>query len=297
MSTALCHVELPGVRCTRRGKVRDIFEVGDQLLLVSTDRVSAFDVVLPEGIPDKGKVLNQLSLFWFERLQNVCANHVVESEVERFPEPLRRHGELLRGRATLVRRLDMVPIECIVRGYLVGSGWKEYRQSGSVSGVPLPEGLREAGRLSEPIFTPSTKAENGHDEAISFAEVERTVGAELAARLRQTSLRLYSRAAQQAAARGILIADTKLEFGLDGSSLVLADEVLTPDSSRFWLAREYGPERIPASMDKQYVRDYLQALEWNKQPPAPHLPPEVVARTREKYLQIFHLLTGAELQG
>jgi phosphoribosylaminoimidazole-succinocarboxamide synthase len=284
------------VRARTRGKVRDIFDIDDRLLLVSTDRISAFDVILPEGIPDKGKVLNQLSLFWFERLASICPHHVVESRVDRYPQPLAGHRNLLEGRSMLVRRLRMLPVECVVRGYLVGSGWKEYRQGGSVSGVTLPAGLKEADRLPEPIFTPSSKSHSGHDEAITFAQVEQQVGGKLAESLREVSLQLFRQATREAAASGIIIADTKFEFGLDGDELVLADEALTPDSSRFWLAQDYGPGVTPPSFDKQYVRDYLETLAWDKTPPAPHLPPEVVERTREKYLDIFRRLTGRELQ-
>jgi len=296
MSATVMEVDLPGVHLRSRGKVRDIFDLGDRLLLVSTDRISAFDVVLPEGIPDKGKVLNQVSLFWFERLAGVCPHHVLESEVRRFPEPLPGHRTLLSGRSMVVRRLQMVPVECVVRGYLAGSGWKEYRERGSVCGVKLPAGLSEAEQLGEPIFTPTTKAETGHDEAISFEEVERRVGADLARRLRGVSLQLYSEALGYARARGILIADTKFEFGLDGRTLVLADEALTPDSSRFWPAAEYRPGSNPPSLDKQYVRDYLETLGWNKKPPAPHLPAEVVVRTRDKYVSLYRQLSGRELQ-
>ncbi len=296
MSATVMEIDLPDVRLRSRGKVRDIFDLGDRLLIVSTDRISAFDVVLPEGIPDKGKVLNQVSLFWFERLAGVCPHHVLESEVRRFPEPLPRHRTLLSGRSMVVRRLQMVPVECVVRGYLAGSGWKEYRERGSVCGVKLPAGLSEAEQLGEPIFTPTTKADAGHDEAISFEEVEREVGADLARRLRKVSLRLYSEAFGYARARGILIADTKFEFGLDGKTLVLADEALTPDSSRFWPAAEYRPGCNPPSLDKQYVRDYLETLGWKKKPPAPHLPAEVVARTRDKYVSLYRQLSGRDLQ-
>ncbi|MCZ6778546.1 MAG: phosphoribosylaminoimidazolesuccinocarboxamide synthase [Acidobacteria bacterium] len=296
MTEALCSVEIPGVRARARGKVRDIFEAGDHLLLVSTDRISAFDVILPEGVPDKGRVLNQLSLFWFERLASICPHHVLESRVARYPAPFNEHRELLEGRSILVRRLEMFPVECVVRGYLVGSGWKEYQQCGSVSGVALPAGLKKADRLPEPIFTPSSKAQDGHDESINYERVERLVGVALASRLRELSLKLYSSAAQQASANGIIIADTKFEFGLHGEEVVLGDEALTPDSSRFWLAKEYRPGSTPPSYDKQYVRDYLETLSWDKKPPAPHLPAEVVERSRHKYLDIFRRLTGRELQ-
>ncbi len=296
MPTVVLQTELPGVRLLSRGKVRDVFEVDGRLLLVSTDRISAFDVVLAEGVPDKGKVLNQVSLFWFERLAAICPNHVVETDVRRFPEPLPRHAERLSGRSTLVRRLDMLPVECVVRGYLTGSGWKEYRERGSVCGVSVPAGLREAEKLPEPIFTPTTKAASGHDEAISFEEVEERVGRERAGRLRHTSIALYASAALYAETRGLLIADTKFEFGLDGEQLILADEALTPDSSRFWPAAEYRPGRTPPSFDKQYVRDYLEGLKWDKKPPPPRLPAEVVQGAADRYRELFRLLTGRDIQ-
>jgi phosphoribosylaminoimidazole-succinocarboxamide synthase len=296
MDSVVLSVELPGLSLRSRGKVRDIFELGERLLLVSTDRISAFDVVLPEGVPDKGKVLNQVSLFWFERLAGICPHHVLESDADRFPEPLPRHRNLLSGRSVVVRRLEMLAVECVVRGYLAGSGWKEYRERGSICGVKLPAGLREAGRLPEPIFTPTTKAVSGHDEAITFADVEQRVGPDLARRLRDVSIELYLAAARHAETRGILIADTKFEFGLDGGRLVLADEALTPDSSRFWPAEGYRPGVNPPSLDKQYVRDYLEGLRWDKKPPPPHLPPEIVARAAEKYRQLFRQLTGLDLK-
>jgi phosphoribosylaminoimidazole-succinocarboxamide synthase len=296
MPQVVLSVDIDGAPLHSRGKVRDIFDLGDRLLLVSTDRVSAFDVVLPEGIPDKGKVLNQVSLFWFERLAHLCPHHVAESDPARFPEPLRRHRTVLSGRSVLVRKLNMVPVECVVRGYLSGSGWKEYRRSGSVCGVRLPAGLREADRLPEPVFTPTTKATTGHDEAMTYEEVERRVGRDLARRLRETSLSLYSAAARYAEQRGIIIADTKFEFGLEAERLILADEALTPDSSRFWPASDYRPGSNPPSLDKQYVRDYLERISWDKKPPAPHLPEEIVAGAAERYRQLFRQLTGRDLQ-
>ena len=296
MDNVVLNVELPGMRLLSRGKVRDIFEVGDRLLLVSTDRISAFDVILNEGIPDKGKVLNQVSLFWFERLARICPHHLIESDLYRFPEPLPRHRAILSGRSMLVRRLEMVPVECVVRGYLAGSGWKEYRERRSICGVKLPAGLREAERLPEPIFTPTTKATSGHDEAITFPEVERQVGPALARRLRDTGIELYAAAVRYAETRGILIADTKFEFGLDGEALVLADEALTPDSSRFWPAEGYRPGTNPPSLDKQYVRDYLEGIGWEKKPPPPPLPAQVVSNAAEKYRTIFRQLTGREIR-
>ncbi|HKQ60079.1 MAG TPA: phosphoribosylaminoimidazolesuccinocarboxamide synthase [Candidatus Polarisedimenticolaceae bacterium] len=287
--------ELPGVPLLARGKVRDIYDLQDALLLVATDRLSAFDYVLPDPIPDKGKVLNQISLFWFERFAARVRHHVLSADVTEFPAPLRAHAALLAGRSMLVGKLRMLPVECVARGYLAGSGWKEYRERGTVCGIGLPPGLSESAQLPEPIFTPATKAQDGHDENIPFSEVERTVGGELAARLRDKTLELYRAGADYARGRGILIADTKFEFGLDGTELVLADEVLTPDSSRFWPAEEYAPGRPQPSYDKQYVRDYLESIGWNKQPPVPALPADIVSGTRARYLEIFQILTGRTL--
>jgi phosphoribosylaminoimidazole-succinocarboxamide synthase len=279
-----------------RGKVRDIYDLGDSLVFVATDRLSAFDHVLPNPIPDKGKVLCQLSEFWFRRFESLVPNHVVTTKVEEFPESLRGHADQLAGRTTLVRKLEMMPIECVARGYLAGSGWKEYRRRGTVCGIELPPGLEESSRLPEPIFTPATKAQDGHDENIPFAEAERLVGAGLAARLRDLTLELYASGSDYARSRGIIIADTKFEFGLDGGTLVLADEVLTPDSSRFWPAEAYAPGRGQASFDKQFVRDYLESIGWNKEPPVPELPDEIVAGTRERYLEAFRILSGRTLE-
>jgi len=286
---------LPGIALRGRGKVRDVYDLGDSLLIVATDRLSAFDYVLPNPIPDKGKVLNQVSLFWFEKTAKVIPNHVITADPAAFPEPLRPHARILAGRSTLVRKLDMVPVECVARGYLAGSGWKEYREHGTVCGIPLPPGLRESDRLEEPIFTPSTKAESGHDENIPFSEVERLVGRDLARDLRDRTLDIYRSAAAYAIERGIIIADTKFEFGLAGGKLVVADEMLTPDSSRFWPASTYAPGRAQPSLDKQFVRDYLESIGWNKQPPVPELPPHVVTGLRERYLEIFRILTGRDL--
>ncbi len=265
-------------------------------MIVTTDRLSAFDHVLPDPIPDKGKVLCQLSEFWFERFASLLPNHLIGTDVAGFPEPLRNHADQLAGRTSLVRKLRMVPIECVARGDLAGSGWKEYRERGTVCGIELPPGLEESARLPQPIFTPATKAENGHDENISFEEAARRVGAELAARLRDVTLQLYSSGSSFAAGRGIIIADTKFEFGLDGDQLILADEVLTPDSSRFWPADQYSPGSGQPSFDKQFVRDYLESIGWNKQPPAPRLPEEIVQGTRDRYREIFRILTGSSLQ-
>ena len=280
----------------RRGKVRDIYQTGaDTLVIVASDRISAFDVVLSPGIAGKGVVLTQLSNFWFAELADVAANHLLATDVAHFPEPFASCSDL-HARSCLVRALDIVPIECVVRGYLVGSGWKEYQAVGSVCGVRLPAGLRLADRLPEPIFTPSTKAEVGHDENISFDRTAALVGGEVAERLRSLSLALYRRAARYAEAKGIIIADTKFEFGLDdGGALVWADEALTPDSSRFWPAAEYRPGANPASFDKQFVRDWLEASGWDKKPPAPILPDAVIEGTLARYLEAFRRLTGREL--
>ena len=291
-SSSLIETHLPGRTPWRRGKVRDVYDLGDRLLMVATDRISAFDVVLPTPIPGKGRVLTQLSLFWFGHLADVVPHHVLASEVEDYGPELSAHRDQLEGRSMMVVKTDPIPIECVVRGYLAGSGWKDYRASGAVCGIPLPKGLQESERLDPPLFTPSTKAESGHDENISFAEVEKRVGSELARRLREVSLEIYSRARTHAESRGLLLADTKFEFGLQEGRLVWIDEALTPDSSRFWPKDGYRPGRGQPSFDKQYVRDYLESLGWNKQPPAPPLPPEVVERTREKYLEAYARLTG-----
>ncbi|GAC1674716.1 MAG: phosphoribosylaminoimidazolesuccinocarboxamide synthase [Candidatus Acidiferrum sp.] len=289
-----------GLTLVARGKVRDIYDLGDRLLIVATDRLSAFDVILPTPIPDKGRVLTQLSLFWFKLLQDVIPNHVVRAED--FPAPFAAHEEELAGRTMMVRKTRPLPVECVVRGYLAGSGWKSYRATGKVCGMALPPGLQESARLPEPIFTPSTKAEKGHDENIAFDEMAALIGKELAQRVRSVSLEIYVRAAAYAESRGILLADTKFEFGvLDGATqntqgeLVWIDEALTPDSCRFWPAAEYRPGGPQISFDKQYVRDYLERIAWPKTPPGPELPPEVVAATRAKYREAFRILTGREL--
>ena len=294
-SPAVLRTELPGVTLKARGKVRDIYDVGDRLLIVATDRLSAFDYLLPDPIPDKGKVLNQISLFWFDRFADLIPNHIVASDVGEFPEPLRDHAAQLEGRSVLVRRLEMLPVECVARGYLAGSGWKEYREHGTVCGMRLPDGLEESSALPEPIFTPSTKAHDGHDENIPFSEVQRLIGNELGATIRDKTLALYGAGADYARDRGIIIADTKFEFGMDGDELVLADEVLTPDSSRFWPVERYEAGRGQPSFDKQYVRDWLESSGWNKRPPVPTLPAEIVQGTRARYLEIYRILTGAEL--
>jgi phosphoribosylaminoimidazole-succinocarboxamide synthase len=293
MYAVISQTDFPGLKLHGRGKVRDIYDLGDRLLIVATDRLSAFDLTLPTPIPDKGRVLTQLSLFWFEKLADVVPNHVISAED--FSGELAKYSATLWGRAMVVRRTDPVPIECVVRGYISGSGWKDYQKTGGICGIALPAGLRESDRLPEPIFTPSTKATRGHDENISFDESAARIGRRLAERLRDASLTLYRRAAEHAAARGIIIADTKFEFGLLGNELVWIDEALTPDSSRFWPADQYWPGKPQPSFDKQYVRDYLERIGWNKQAPAPALPPQVVAGTREKYREAYQRITGLAL--
>ena len=294
MNAIVWETNLPGIHFLHRGKVRDLYEVGDWLLIVATDRLSAFDVVLPTPIPDKGRVLTQLSLFWFDLLRDVIPNHVITAA--NFPAELAAYHAQLEGRAMLCRRTRPLPIECVVRGYLSGSGWKDYRATGKLCGIALPAGLQESERLPEAIFTPSTKAIAGHDENISFEEAVSRIGAGLAERVRAVSLEIYRRAAAYAEPRGIILADTKFEFGLVGDELICIDEALTPDSSRFWPADGYQPGRAQPSFDKQYVRDYLERIGWNKQPPGPELPPEVVAATREKYREAYRQLTGHELK-
>jgi phosphoribosylaminoimidazole-succinocarboxamide synthase len=294
MRAVISQTEFPGLKLLGRGKVRDIYDLGDRLLIVATDRLSAFDVILPTPIPDKGRVLTQLSLFWFEKLAGVVPHHVIEAK--NFTGELAQYADALTGRAMLVRRTEPFPIECVVRGYISGSGWKDYQRTGTICGIALPAGLRESDRLPEPIFTPSTKATTGHDENISFDEAASRIGRLMAERLRDTSLTLYRRAAEHAAACGIIIADTKFEFGLDGRELVWIDEALTPDSSRFWPADQYSPGKAQPSFDKQFVRDYLEKIDWNKQPPAPALPPDVVSGTREKYREAYQRVTGRELE-
>jgi phosphoribosylaminoimidazole-succinocarboxamide synthase len=289
----LIATEFEDLQLYARGKVRDLYSVGDLLLLVATDRISAFDHVLATGIPGKGRVLTQISLFWFDYLSDVVPNHLVTAEVEQYPPQLRAYEEELRGRSMLVNRARMFPAECVVRGYLSGSGWKDYTQTGKICGIALPPGLRESERLPEPIFTPATKSMSGeHDENISFDEMVARVGGNHAEELRRLSLAIYAKASDHAEQRGLILADTKFEFGLTGRGIVLADEVLTPDSSRFWPSDGYVPGRPQPSFDKQFVRDYLQAVGWNKQAPAPELPADVVRQTQEKYEQALHLLTN-----
>lgn len=296
LDNVLLRTDIPELELYASGKVRDVYRVDNEhLLFVATDRISAFDYVLATGIPEKGKVLTQLSLFWFDLLKDIVPNHLVTADVEQYPAVLRPYKDQLRGRSMLVVRADMVAIECVVRGYISGSAWKEYKQTGSVCGISLPSGLRESDKLPQAIFTPSTKALTGHDENISFERMAQQAGPELSRELRDLTLKIYQTAADYARQRGIIIADTKFEFGRTAAGLVLADEVLTPDSSRFWPADSYQPGRAQDSFDKQYVRDYLEEIRWNKQPPAPALPPEVARKTSEKYLEAYRRLTGREL--
>ncbi len=292
----LLETRLNGLAPHRQGKVRDIFDLGDSLLMVATDRISAFDYVLASGIPDKGRVLTQLSAFWFAQTAALVPNHLLTMDVNAYPTDLRRHTDILGGRSMLVKKTNPVPIECVARGYLSGSGWKEYAATGSVCGIPLPPGLRESDRLPEPIFTPATKATSGHDINVSEADAGEHVGKALVRTLRDLTLALYRLGAAHAASRGIILADTKYEFGVtDNGDLILIDEVMTPDSSRYWPADEYRPGGPQPSFDKQYVRDYLEAIRWNKQPPVPSLPEDVVTRTRDKYVEAFTRLTGRDL--
>jgi phosphoribosylaminoimidazole-succinocarboxamide synthase len=283
-------VDLPGIQKLRSGKVREVFDLGDTLLIVATDRISAFDCILPDPVPGKGEILTQLSAFWFQKFQEI-PNHCITADFEQFPANLKPKEKLLRGRSMLVRKSNPLPIECVVRGYLAGSGWNEYRESGTVCGLPLPKGLKQASRLPEPIFTPATKAESGHDENISWSRCCEILGTETATMVRDYSLALYAEGSSHAAARGIIIADTKFEFGFHDNKLLLIDECLTPDSSRFWPADSYKVGLSPLSYDKQFVRDYLETLDWDKTPPAPHLPPDVIEKTAQKYQEAFTRLS------
>jgi phosphoribosylaminoimidazole-succinocarboxamide synthase len=292
----LLQTDFPDLELYASGKVRDVYRVDNEhLLFVATDRISAFDYVLGSGIPNKGRVLTQISLFWFEFLRDIVANHVISANVDEYPAHIRKYRDQLEGRSMLVMHADMFSVECVARGYLSGSGWKDYKNNGSICGIALPPGLRESDKLPEPIFTPATKATTGHDENIPFTEMKKLVGPERAKELRTLTLKIYRSVADYAAGRGILIADTKFEFGLTPAGIVLADEVLTPDSSRFWPADTYSPGKAQFSFDKQYVRDYLEQIQWNKKPPAPALPEEVAYKTSEKYVEAFRRLTGREL--
>ena len=297
MSEPLTTTSLPGFELVASGKVRDVYSVGNDLLIIATDRISAFDCILPQGIPGKGRVLTRMSLFWFDFLRGLVPNHVVTANADLYPAELHPYRDQLEGRSMLVKRCRMEPIECVARGYISGSGWKDYRKTGAICGIPLPAGLRESDKLPEPIFTPATKAETGHDENISFEAAARMIGRQTTALLRDLTLSVYGKAAEYALSRGIILADTKFEFGWstsgeDTGALLLADEVLTPDSSRFWLRDEYSPGGPQKSFDKQFVRDYLETLDWNKQPPAPSLPQEIIDKTAEKYLDAYTRLTG-----
>ncbi len=296
MYKPILQTNIPEAKLLKRGKVRDIYEVDDKLLIIATDRISAFDVVLPNPIPYKGYVLNQISIFWFNFLKDVVKTHFISDDVDEFPDVFKAVHEQVAYRSMLVKKAKPLPVECIVRGYISGSAWKEYKKSGSVCGIKLPDGLRESDKLDESIFTPSAKAETGHDENISFDDVVSLIGAELAEKVRELSLKIYTKAERYAREKGIIIADTKFEFGIDeNGEIILIDEVLTPDSSRFWPLSEYTPGKSQPSFDKQYVRDYLESLNWDKNPPAPELPEEVVRKTSEKYLEAYRLLTGEDL--
>ena len=295
MGSAVYETDIPDLTLLKRGKVRDMYDLGDTLLMVATDRLSAFDEIKPDPIPDKGKILTQISLFWFEAMESIIKNHVISSRVDDFPEVCRPYADILDGRSILIQKSDPLPVECVVRGYISGSGWKSYQQSGSICGIELPKGLKESEKLPGPIFTPSTKAELGlHDENIDFEAAAAQLGDSLAEKARDLSLAIYQKGAQLADQRGIIIADTKFEFGLVGEELILIDEVLTPDSSRFWPKDTYLPGGAQKSYDKQYVRDYLISINWPKQPPAPKLPAEVIAGTRQKYLDALNQLIGKE---
>ncbi len=294
---AITGQELPGIPKVNQGKVREIFGLDDHLLIVTTDRISAFDVILPNGIPRKGQVLTQLSAFWFSKLSSIVPNHIISVNPAEFPASLEPFTESLAGRSMLVRKCEPLSIECVVRGYLAGSGWKEYREDGSICGIELPAGLQESDELPEVIFTPSTKATSGHDENISFEQAVEIVGSDIAERVREISIEIYSQARRYALERGIIICDTKFEFGLQGSDLLWIDEALTPDSSRFWPADQYQPGQAQPSFDKQFVRDYLETLDWDKKPPGPTLPEDVVEATSRRYLEAYTLLTGEQLEG
>jgi phosphoribosylaminoimidazole-succinocarboxamide synthase len=295
VQSVITSTELPGVERIAQGKVRDVYAAGADLLIIATDRISAFDCILPQGIPGKGRVLTQMSIFWFEFLKDVVPNHLLATDVADFPSPLREFRHQLEGRSMLVRRCRMEPVECVARGYVSGSGWKDYKRTGAICGIPLPAGLRESDRLPQPIFTPASKASTGHDENISFDEAASALGTVTAELLRSLTLRIYAAAAQHAESRGIILADTKFEFGWHDGELLLGDEVLTPDSSRYWPRDEYAPGGPQKSFDKQFVRDYLETLDWNKQPPAPPLPEDVIAKTSEKYHEAYERITGRTL--
>jgi phosphoribosylaminoimidazole-succinocarboxamide synthase len=293
MNQTLFETEFKDIKLLKRGKVRDVYDLGDQILMVASDRISAFDVVMPDTIPQKGRILTQISLFWFKAMEAICPNHVITNNVEEYPEVCKRYAEILDGRSMLVKKTIPLPIECVVRGYISGSGWKSYQKSGQICGIHLPEGLKESEKLPEPIFTPSTKEELGlHDINISFDEAVEKIGKTMADRVKALSISIYKKGAELADKKGIIIADTKFEFGITDNELILIDEVLTPDSSRFWPKSEYKPGGSQKSFDKQYLRDYLLSINWNQKPPAPPLPENVIIGTRDKYLEALQRLTG-----
>ena len=294
--SAITEINIPGLKKFKSGKVREVYDLGDQYLFIASDRISAFDVVMPDGIPNKGQVLNMISKFWFDRTNDLVKNHMISTNINDFPDELTPFKDILKGRSMLVKKAELLPVECIVRGYLIGSGWKEYKQSQTIGGMPLRAGYEMAGKLDEPIFTPSTKADEGHDENISIDEMNEIVGLELGKKLEQISIELYKTAADFALTKGIIIADTKFEFGMINNELILIDEVLTPDSSRFWPEDTYQPGSSPMSFDKQFVRDYLETLDWDKTPPGPNLPSEILLKSRDKYLEAYKLLTGSDLE-
>ncbi|RJQ51918.1 MAG: phosphoribosylaminoimidazolesuccinocarboxamide synthase [Nitrospiraceae bacterium] len=294
MEKVILKTEMPDVGAPRRGKVRDIYDLGDYLLLVVTDRVSAFDVVLPGGIPGKGKVLTAISVFWFRMMEDIVGNHIIATDVKDFPQALHKYRETLEGRSLLVKKAKVVPVECIVRGYLSGSGWKSYREDGAVCGIKLPAGLLESSKIEQPVFTPSTKAEAGHDINIPFDEMKKIVGDNTALKLKDLTLKIYERARDYAQKKGIIIADTKMEFGILNDQVIIIDELLTPDSSRFWSVKKYAPGKSQDSFDKQIVRDYLLTLDWDQTPPGPELPPDIVKKTSERYQEILRILTGTK---
>lgn len=292
MNKTYAEIDLPDLKLFKKGKVRDVYEIGENLLIVASDRISAFDYVLPSLIPNKGKILTQLSKFWFELTELICPNHMVTAEADEYPEVLRKHREKLEKRSMLVKKTDVIPVECVVRGYLAGSGWREYKDTGRTSGVKLPPGMQQADRLQEPLFTPATKAAEGHDINISFKKMQKIIGGDLAQKIRSVSLELYQKASLHALSKGIIIADTKFEFGLFNEDLILVDEIFTPDSSRFWPVESYSPGKSQSSLDKQFVRDYLESTSWDKNSPPPALPPQIIQQTAERYMEIFRLLTG-----
>ena len=296
MVQAVCETDFSDIKLLKRGKVRDIYDLGDKLLMIATDRISAFDVVMPNPIPDKGKILSKISLFWFEAIRLLVQNHVISSDVAEYPAECRKYSEELDGRSMLVKKAEPLPIECVVRGYLSGSGWSSYQEHGEVCGIRLPKGLQESDKLPEPVFTPSTKEEVGtHDINIDFDETVKRIGRKLAERVKELSIEIYIKGSKLAAQKGIIIADTKFEFGIVGNEIIIIDEVLTPDSSRFWPKDSYRPGGPQLSFDKQYLRDYLTSIKWNRKPPAPSLPKDVVDNTRSKYMEALKRLTGAEL--